>query len=287
MDKINILLSVNKKFLEHTEELLVSLLKYSSKWIDIYLMYVENELTLEDLQHIEKFVESFGNGKIIPVKFDTKNLEGMPVTDDEGNFFGLEAYSRLFCMFKLPKELDKVLYLDADMICTGDIVELYNIDFEDKMWIACRDNGIQEKDLKRLSLPLDYEYINSGMLLINLSKIRENYEEIDIARMIKDVHKVLIYPDQDFINKMFYDQIKVVNSKYNLIAKDIRYKDLNEKPLIIHYAGSFKPWDENVSRFDIEYIEPYYEAMRLQGEYKKNKLEELIQKHSKYGYNNN
>ncbi len=287
MDKINILLSVNKKFLEHTEELLVSLLKYSSKWIDIYLMYVENELTLEDLQHIEKFVESFENGKIIPVKFDTKNLEGMPVTDDEGNFFGLEAYSRLFCMFKLPKELDKVLYLDADMICTGDIVELYNIDFEDKMWIACRDNGIQEKDLKRLSLPLDYEYINSGMLLINLSKIRENYEEIDIARMIKDVHKVLIYPDQDFINKMFYDQIKVVNSKYNLIAKDIRYKDLNEKPLIIHYAGSFKPWDENVSRFDIEYIEPYYEAMRLQGEYKKNKLEELIQKHSKYGYNNN
>lgn len=286
MDKINILLSVNKKFLEHTEELLVSLLKYTSKWIDIYLMYVEDELTLEDLQHIKNFVENFGNGKIIPIKFDTQKLKGMPVTDDEGNFFGMEAYSRLFCMFKLPKELDKVLYLDADMICTGDIVELYNIEFEDKMWIACRDNGIQEKDLKRLDLPLDYEYINSGMLLINLSKIRENYEESDIARMIREVHKVLIYPDQDFINKMFYNQIKVVSNKYNLIAKDIRYKDLSEKPLIIHYAGSFKPWDENVSRFDIEYIEPYYEAMRLQGEYKKDKLKNLIQKHSKYGYNN-
>ncbi len=286
MDKINILLSVNKKFLEHIEELIVSLLKHSSKRIDIYLMYVEKELSLEDLEHIKKFVDNIGNGKINPIKFDTKSLEGMPITDNEGNFFGMEAYSRLFCAFKLPKELDKILYLDADMICTGDIVELYNIDFEDKMWIACRDNGIQEKDLNRLGLPLDCEYINSGMLIINLKKIRENYKEADIVKMIRDVRKVLIYPDQDFINKVFYGQIKIISNKYNLMAKDIRYKDLDETPLIIHYAGSFKPWDENVSRFDIEYIKPYYEAMRMQGEYKKEKLENLIKNHKKYGYNN-
>ena len=284
MDKINILLSVNKKFFEHIEELIASLLHYSSKNLNIYLMYVQDELSQDDIKHIENFVNNMGNGKIFSVLFDIKHLEGMPVTDDEGSFFGMEAYSRLFCAFKLPKDVEKILYLDADMICTGDIAELYNIDFEDKMWGACKDNGIREKDLNRLELPLNYSYINSGMLLINVNKIRKWYTEKDIAKMIRDVHEILIYPDQDFINKFFWNDIKIVKNKYNLIAKDIRYKDLKEKPLIIHYAGSSKPWDEDVSRFDKEYIEPYYESMRLQGEYKKEKLKNLIRSHEKYGY---
>ncbi len=286
MENINILLSVNKKFLKHTEELLASLLYYSSKKLNVYLMYVENELTQEDLNNVKNFVDNMGNGKIIPIVFDTKQLEGMPVTDDEGSFFGMEAYSRLFCSFTLPKEVEKILYFDADMICTGDITELYNIDFEGKMWIACRDKGIKQKDLDRLGLPSDYPYINSGMLLINVKKIRKMYTEQDIAQKIREVHKVLVYPDQDFINKVFCDDIKIVDNKYNLVAKDIRYNELTEKPLIIHYAGSVKPWKEDVSRFDKEYIEFYYDSMKLQGKLKEKKLKEIIETHKKYGYKN-
>lgn len=285
MDNINILMSVNKKFLEHVEELMFSLLHYSSKPLDIYLMYVKSELNENDLENIKEFVQKVGNGRIIPIVFDTKSLEGMPVTDNEGDFFGMEAYSRLFCAYKIPKEVEKILYLDADMICTGDITELYDLDFEGKTWVACEDGGIQEKDLLRLNLPLDYKYINSGMLLIDVKKLRQNYTEKDMVNMIRENEEFLIYPDQDFINKMFSNDIKIVDSKYNLIAKGIRYRDLKSKPLIIHYAGSTKPWNDDVSRFDVEYIEPYYEAMRLQGENKKSKLDKLQECHKKYGYN--
>lgn len=285
MKEINILMSVNKKFLEHVEELIFSVLHYN-QYVNIYLMYVETELTVEDLENIKEFVEQTKKGRVIPIKFDVKDLEGMPVTDNEGAFFGLEAYSRLFCAFKLPKEIDRILYLDADMITTGSLSELYNIDFENNIWVACRDNGIQIKDLERLGLPADYKYINSGMLLINLEKLRNNYTEKDIIQMIYDNQSVLIYPDQDFINKIFKDDIKIVDNKYNLVAKDIGYKKLEEKPLIIHFAGSVKPWQDDVSRFEIEYLEPYYEIMRLQGENKKEKLEELLKKHKQNGYKN-
>lgn len=288
MDKeINILMSVNKKFLEHIEQLIYSLVNYTSKTLKIYLMYVETELNNEDLEYIKKFVEETNKASVEPVKFDVKQLEGMPVTDNEGAFFGMEAYSRLFCAFKLPENMERILYLDADMICTGDIEELYNLDFEDKIWVAAPDNGIQEKDLNRLGLPLDYKYINSGMLLINLKKLRANYTERFIVEKIRENKDILIYPDQDFVNKIFKDEIKVVSTKYNLIAKDVRYKDLEEKPLIIHYAGSTKPWHDDVSRFEIEYIEPYYTSMRIQGERKKEKLEKLIEKHKEHGYNEN
>lgn len=286
-NQINILMSVNKKFLEHIEELVYSLVNYTDKNLKIYLMYVETELNNDDLEYIKKFVEGTNQATVEPVKFDVRALEGMPVTDNEGAFFGMEAYSRLFCAFKLPEDMERILYLDADMICTGDIEELYNLDFDDKIWVAAPDNGIQEKDLNRLGLPLDYKYINSGMLLINLKKLRANYTERFIVEKIRENKDILIYPDQDFVNKIFKDEIKVVSTKYNLIAKDVRYKDLDEKPLIIHYAGSTKPWHDDVSRFEIEYIEPYYTAMRIQGENKKEKLEKLIEKHKEHGYNEN
>lgn len=286
-NQINILMSVNKKFLEHIEELIYSLVNYTDKTLKIYLMYVEKELNNDDLEYIKKFVEGTNQATVEPVKFDVRALEGMPVTDNEGAFFGMEAYSRLFCAFKLPEDMERILYLDADMICTGDIEELYNLDFDDKIWVAAPDNGIQEKDLNRLGLPLDYKYINSGMLLINLKKLRANYTERFIVEKIRENKDILIYPDQDFVNKIFKDEIKVVSTKYNLIAKDVRYKDLDEKPLIIHYAGSTKPWHDDVSRFEIEYIEPYYTAMRIQGENKKEKLEKLIEKHKEHGYNEN
>lgn len=286
MSNINILMSINKKFLEYSEEMIFSLLYYSSEKINLYLMYQETELNEDELESISRFVARTDKGKVFPIKIDANMLEGAPLTDNEGSFFGIEAYSRLFCSFKLPKEVNKILYLDADMICTGDIKELYNIEFEGKTWVAVQDKGIKEEDLKRLGLPANHEYINSGMLLINVEKLKENYTAQKIAELILKNREILIYPDQDFINKFFKGDIKLIDRKYNLLAKDIRYKDLAEKPLIIHYAGSMKPWGEDVSRFEEEYIEPYYEVLKLQKEYKREKLEKLLQIHKKCVYKN-
>lgn len=281
---MNVLMSVNKKFLENAEEMIFSILYYSSEKINLYMMYQDNELSKEDIKNISEFVSRTEKGRVIPIKFDTKMLNEMPIDDGKGNFFGLEAYSRLFCAFKLPNEVEKILYFDVDMVCTGDIKEIYDIDFEEKMWIACADEGIRHEDLVRLELPSDFQYINSGMLLINTKKLRENYTENDIVNLMKKYHRILIYPDQDFINKVFAKDIKIVSNKYNLLAKCIQHKELKEKPLIIHYAGTTKPWHNDVSRFELEYMEPYYAALRLQKKAKELKLKKLLKAHKAHGY---
>ena len=208
----------------------------------------------------------------------------MRVTGEDGYFFSIETYSRLFCAFYLPKSVDRILYLDVDMICTGDISELYDISLEGKIWAGAEDKDIEEKDLIRLGLPKEYKYVNAGVALINVKKLRNNYLEQDILTPIIENHKEWIYLDQDFINKVFAGDIKIIEEKYNLLAKSKSYRELKEKPLIVHYAGSVKPWDNDVSRFDIEYIEPYYEILELEG--KKEKLNKLQEEHRKYGYNN-
>ena len=284
MEEINILMSVNKKFLKNSEEMIFSLLYYSSKKINLYLMYQEKELNQTDIEGLSKFVENTSKGKLIPIKFDTTKLKGVRVTGEDGYFFSIETYSRLFCAFYLPKSVDRILYLDVDMICTGDISELYDISLEGKIWAGAEDKDIEEKDLIRLGLPKEYKYVNAGVALINVKKLRNNYLEQYILTPIIENHKEGIYLDQDFINKVFAGDIKIIEEKYNLLAKSKSYRELKEKPLIVHYAGSVKPWDNDVSRFDIEYIEPYYEILELEG--KKEKLNKLQEEHRKYGYNN-
>lgn len=168
------------------------------------------------------------------------------------------------------------------MICSGDIKELYDIPFDGNSWVGCLDKGISKSDLERLNLPLNYPYINAGMLLSNFKKLRKNYSEDDITDLIKKNINSLAYLDQDFINKFFAGDIKVIDSKYNTLIKSVKFKYLKELPLILHYAGNVKPWHDDVSRFDKEFMEPYYEVLRLQG--KTLELETLLNKHKLHGY---
>lgn len=124
------------------------------------------------------------------------------------------------------------------------------------------------------------------MLLLDITKLKKNYTKNDIFELIKKYQKDLIYPDQDFLNIVFRNDIKILDGKYNLLAKITKFKSLDKMPLIIHYAGSVKPWDNDVSRFDKEFLEPYYKSLKLQGNRKNEKLKKLLEKHKINGYNN-
>lgn len=278
MKEMNLLVAVNKGYLQEVKDLLFSVYYYNKEYkLNVYLMYIE--LDQEEIKGLENFVIKKCKGKFEAVKFNQDSINDMPVTDGEGSYFGLEAYSRLFSAYQLSQDLDRLLYLDADMICAGNLSELYNMDLEENCFAACQDKGIKPEDLKRLELPLDYQYINSGVLLMNLKEIRKIYKEKDIVNLIIEQSKVLKYPDQDFINKNFKGKIKIVSSKFNLLAKDVKKEELNFEPIIYHYAGSVKPWNDNVNRFCIEFIKPYYKSLFLEGRYLK--LAKLYLKHQK------
>lgn len=283
-ETINILMSVNKRFLKYSEEMIFSLLHYSSRPINLYMMYQEKELDNNDLAYLSEFVDKTGKGKFIPLKFDTSKLSGFRTSGEDGYFFSIETYSRLFCGFYLPEEVEKILYLDADMVCAGDIAELYDISLDGHMWAGAIDGGATIDDLNRLGLPETHQYVNAGVAIINVKKLRECFTESDIINPIVANHEKWIYLDQDFVNKVFHGDIKIISNKYNFLTKIFTYEDLSLNPIVFHYAGSIKPWDDDVTRFYREFVEPYYEALRLQGGKKQEKLEYLLKKHKEFGY---
>ena len=175
--------------------------------------------------------------------------------------FSKATLYRLLAHLFLPKELDRVLYLDVDLIVTTNISEFYNTDFNGKYLIAashCPDpswfNKITSKTVDLKSAAKGGVF-NAGVLIFNLDKFREN---INIDSYIKAYNEILdkkynMLYDQGLLNYMFYDKTLYVSSmdyNYRYSIPQTYEKKINNliqyKKAIIHYTGMnqpYKPWD--------------------------------------------
>lgn len=129
-----------------------------------------------------------------------------------------ETYYRLLCAELLPENIDKVLYLDADIIIKESLKQLYNSQMGKFYFFAAKDENIDIdnwKIHKKLNIPLNKPYINAGVLLINLKLFREEVRTEELFEFVKLNYKKLYFSDQDVINSMFYNKIKVISLNYN------------------------------------------------------------------------
>lgn len=158
-------------------------------------------------------------------------------------YISITTYYRLLLIDLLPA--DKVLYLDTDLVVTGSLKELYEIDMEGKAYAGAL---VQSRERKQaLGIQAGYPYINAGVLLINLHWLRGHTTRKDMLDYIAQNKECLRLADQDVINGMFYKNNKALASRYNYCPyKNKKYfemkKDLHRKPIIYHYRGEKKPW---------------------------------------------
>ncbi len=250
---MNILVSVNKKYVKQLNILLNSI-AYSNK--EEFIIYVLNKnLEDEDFKNItgnlnlEKF-------SIKDIKIPKCEIDTFPVLEKR---YPIEIYFRLFASEYLPKELDRILYLDSDTIVINSLNELYNMDFENNYFIAATHirKVLHKFNEIRLNIKEDEPYINTGVLLINLKELRKINVKERIIKYIENNKKRLLLPDQDIIASLFGDKIKLVDElKYNLgeVAwhmynvnnpnKKITIKWIIKNTVIIHYYGRNKPWNK-------------------------------------------
>ena len=172
------------------------------------------------------------------------------------------TFYRLFAGELLPN-VERCLYLDCDTIILKDLSSFYNIDIKDYMVAGVKAAAYyypeQSKRRKEQELGIKIEtYINAGVLLMNLAKIRK---EGMLNRFIELSKKNFTSEDQDVMNVACYGNIKTVPLKCNAMVKyfaeespDIwkaerlysqdERREAAENPLIIHYANKDKPWNK-------------------------------------------
>lgn len=233
--------------------LLQSLFDLTEEQLDIYLIH--SGLSNKNSNKLDKFITRHG-GKFHPISVSTQTFGQANVS----GHITQEAYYRLLAQDLLPPELDRVLYLDADIIVTRSLQEFYHMSFENSngvpcYYVVCEGPGISKRAREvydNLEIPYEYPYFNSGVLVINLSLLRENYDTKTSLEYIRRKGDDLSNHDQDTLNALFYDKVKYVDWHiYNQTILHIA--DTHEAKLrlknakIIHFAGPDKPWKHTYS----------------------------------------
>lgn len=194
---INILLCGNKKVFDGALTELLSIINRTKETINCYLFTMDLSRLKTDYTCITDEQVEFLNEVVKSKKEDNKVIK-LDVTGlYEKEFRGCKnenAYCTPYTLLRLladmvPQIPDKILYLDIDMMAKGDISELYNIDISNYEYAAVKE--------KYGSVFIWPDYINAGMLLLNMKKIKETGLLVKARNLIKT--KKMLFADQDAI----------------------------------------------------------------------------------------
>ncbi len=242
--------------------------------LDFYLM-LSGEVTTKNKNSIKKLQKLYDNCsvKLIDMKdrFSSNYIKPGHITTP--------TYYRL-CLPSLLPQVDKVLYLDGDIVVTRDLRQLYNTDLGDNYIAGVKAFGQQTWGLeyaKKLGIKDLTQCINAGVLIMNLEQMRKDNLEDKFNRYVPTLKKRgLVLNDQDVLNAVCYNKIKFLSPIYNAFQHiKFRYdtipilidcydceefKEACLDPAIIHYTSSNKPWKNSKCRFYDKW-EKYYKIL--------------------------
>ena len=251
--KINILVTLDENYIPYLNVMLTSLL-YSNPdcSFDVYLLHssIPESATLETHNILNR------SGRLISIQVNDVGLDDAPTTSR----YPQEIYYRIFAARYLPQTLDRVLYLDPDIIVNGSIKALYQMQLGDYYFAAASHTREFLRMVNGIRLNMDEEspYINSGVMLMNLELLRREQNYDDVFRFIEEMKNRLILPDQDIISSLYGSRIYALDTfRYNMTERLYKLHSPFEKELdldwvrkhsvIIHYCGRNKPWKEKYS----------------------------------------
>ncbi len=247
---INILLCGNRKVFDGALSELISITNKTKEPVNCYIFTMDltrvkpEYVAIEDKQihFLDKVVKS-KNSKNIVQKIDVTEL----YEKEFGKCKNENAYCTPYTLLRLLSDLipnvpDKLLYLDIDMMVASDIAELYNIDISDYEYGAVKEK-YGSKIIRR-------DYINAGMLLLNMKKIKETRLLEKARGLIRN--RKMIFADQDAI---FWSTTKkmLLPRKYN------EQRSFNkEETVICHFCKRllFLPYPKivNIKQWHIEEV---------------------------------
>lgn len=280
---MNVLVTCNENYLPPLKTMLWSLFK-TNRREQFMIYFMHNKMAENRLEELNLFIKKNGQ-EFYPI--DCSDLFEEDATVNR--YYSIEMYYRLLAPFILPDEVDRILYLDPDIINLNPVSNFYNQDFKGNLFVATTHDyltkWIQPINNIRLNTLESKGYFNTGILLMNLPAIRLSKTKEDIFSGIELNKKRLLLPDQDVFNYLYWDSIleadwKIYNldpryySKANVIfPKDYNLEWVEKEVVFIHYCGKQKPWNK---KEDYKYKLGHY--------YDQNELEHLEEQYRTFDF---
>lgn len=215
-------------------------------------------------------LSDFNIKKLASLHSSTVNVEILQLNPEVGNNFATESLttfgvpSTALVKFLLPSLLPhqkKVIYLDDDVLVRQDLRQLYEIELGDNFAGVVPDMPQVLYETQAFGAQYGRDYFNSGALLLNLKKMREE----DTQTLLIETKKTLESPlqDQDVFNHVFGSDVVILPVKFNtllvnLVRSEGRYsiqeinnrfgthyqsiEDIRHDSVVVHFCSKDKPW---------------------------------------------
>ena len=291
---MNIACSADDKFIQHCCIMLTSVL-INNEDVDVYLL--SEGISSESFDKISIEVARL-NGRLHYILINNEVINKLPLPEFANlKHISKATYYRLFLSELLPNSLDKIIYLDCDVIVRSSLRELWNIDIKNYSIGAVYQMYEEIINAKRLGYSYNYGYFNAGVLVVNIQYWREHQISEKLIRYVLENKNKIIYHDQDALNAVLHNTVLRLPCKWNMISfffeeyvfsyvgligdvivsdysdyKESLQKDI-KNPFVIHYVSKPKPWDDNCLH---PYVYEYFKYAQCTLNYKSIKIPNYI-----------
>lgn len=242
---------------------LVSLFENSRDMREIRVYVLDSGISEHNRERIEEVCIRYQ--RTLPVWLKARNIAeelGMRVAADRGS---LSQFARLFVASDLPADLEKVLYLDCDIIFCQSVSLLWNLDMHGKT-IAALNDAFSRHYRANIGLEPEDVMFNSGVMLINLSRWKEQKVEERLLKFIEGKQGKIQQGDQGALNAVLSHDTYCFHPRFNSVTifYDFNYREMLiyrkpagkfyteeqiheavENPVVVHFTTSFlskRPW---------------------------------------------
>ncbi|UDG80721.1 General stress protein A [Candidatus Hartigia pinicola] len=263
LEKFNIIYGITENFLLGAVVSMESIIKNNLDMPLNFHFFIE-KISHQNLNKLEQTSKLYQQTVSIYL-IDNTNLSFLPVTER----WPYATYYRIIGFDILSFKYNTALYLDADIICKGDLSTLSVLDLNEYYIAAVSDLESLQIRAKTFAIVTDAKYFNSGVMLANLKNWKKDQLTLNFFNLLHDTKNQSLFPDQDILNIITRNKILYLNKNYNCfyeIDSEIKskniyaYKDkITDEVKLIHYVGISKPWYDWVNYPSIKFFREIYQ----------------------------
>ena len=214
---------------------IASLLEQNRKTENIRIWVIEHEISEENQCRLRELVARY-----------SREINFIPMPDCNETFqLGLrnvkkkwifDSYCRILLDQILPQDIERVLYLDADVVVADELEGLWNLDMQGCCVAAVQD-ALSRNYYDLWGLSENAAYCNSGVLLFDLKKCREEHVAERIRRFVSSQHGYVFFMEQTTMNAVFDGAICILPLRYNMQTVNVclSYKEMLTLRKPVHY----------------------------------------------------
>lgn len=238
---LDIAFSVNNRYAQYLGATILSILAHHPKEeVRVHILY--KEIAQSILQDLDNLAQQTPNLELHFHLLEDQQFSAIPIRTEQ---FPFESFSR-FLLPELLADLDRILYLDVDILVHGNLMELFHTDLE-----GYALGAVVEADIFKyyqwypdsLGFSPNDAYFSSGVLLMDLDKMRQNGTTNQLIAMALEKAQDYNFPDQDILNLYYKGNFKQLSPAYNYTDVRKQNRELATDEIIIeHFNGDIKAW---------------------------------------------